>query len=259
MTLLALKGPQGKLMVEDEGAGEPAVLFLHCDCGSRTQWSEALAHLRSRHRAVAFDLRGLGLSGPATNADYSYAGRAEDVAAVIRALDLAGCVLVGHSGGGIVALHYAAAHPATVSALLLVDPATDGRQFPAERRRRLLDQLRGPRFREVLLEYYGSIAGSLPHVRQRVLRDAAAAPQEVVVASFEALGAYDPRPALRGYRGRRLSLVTPVTDTPAGLHQLSSDLPFRRLNTAGHWPQLDDPAEFHRMIDAFLRGDSLER
>jgi pimeloyl-ACP methyl ester carboxylesterase len=215
MTLSTLVGPQGKLVVDDGGTGDPAVLLVHCDCGSQTQWSEALDHLRLRHRAVAFDWRGLGLSETAANGDYSFAGRAEDVSAVIRTLGLTGCVLVGHSGGGIVALHYAAARPATVGALLLVDPATDGRQFSAEQRRQLLNQLRGPGFREVLLQYYGSIAGPNEHVRQRALRDAAAAPQPVVIGTFEALGDYDPGPALA------------------------------------------DPAEFHRILDEFLQGNSL--
>jgi pimeloyl-ACP methyl ester carboxylesterase len=253
MTLQIVKGPQGKLMVDDGGSGEPAVLFVHCDCGNQTQWSEALDHLRSRHRAVSFDWRGLGLSGQPANDDYSIAGRAEDVGAVIKALDLSGCALVGHSAGAIMALHHAAARPASISALLLVDPATDGRQFPAEQRLRMLERLRGPSFREVLLEYYGAIAGPHEHVRERVLRDAAATPQKVVIASFEALAQYNPGPALRGYAGRRLSLVTPVTDTPAALHHTTPDLPYRRLNTPGHWPQLDDPAEFHRILDEFLK------
>jgi pimeloyl-ACP methyl ester carboxylesterase len=259
MTLQTLKGPQGKLMVDDGGRGEPALLFVHCDCGNQTQWTEALDHLRSRHRAVAFDWRGLGLSAQAANGDYSVPGRAEDVDAVIKGLSLAGCVLVGHSAGGIVALHYAAAQPARIGALLLVDPATDGRQVPADQRLRMLDRLRGPSFREVLLEYYGSIAGPHEHVRQRVLHDAAAAPQAVVVATFEALGEYNPSPALHAYRGRRLSLVTPVTDTPAALHNTVPDFPYRRLNTPGHWPQLDDPAEFHRILDEFLEAVSSEQ
>jgi pimeloyl-ACP methyl ester carboxylesterase len=231
------------------------VLFVHCDCGSQTQWSEALDHLRLRQRAVAFDCRGHGLSAPAANGDYSFAGRAEDVGAVLKALDLGPCILVGHSGGGIVALHYAASQPATIAGLLLVDPATDGRQFPEERRRRLLAQLRGPTFREVLLEYYGAIAGPHQHVRERVLRDAAAVPQPVVIGTFEAVSQYNPRPALAGYNGRRLSLVTPVTDTPAALHHTAPGFPYRRLNTRGHWPQLDDPAEFHRILDEFLLSE----
>ena len=256
MTLEILKGPQGKLMVDDGGSGDPAVLFVHCDCGNQTQWTEALDHLRSRHRAVSFDWRGLGLSGRAANDDYTIPGRAEDVRAVIQALNLTGCVLVGHSAGGLISLHYASAQPETISALLLVDPATDGRQFPAEQRLRMLDRLRGPSFREVLLQYYGSIAGPHEHVRQRVLRDATAAPQAVVIGTFEALAEYNPSPALRAYQGRRLSLVTPVTDTPAALHYIAPDFPYRRLNTPGHWPQLDDPAEFHRILDEFLEGNS---
>jgi pimeloyl-ACP methyl ester carboxylesterase len=254
MPLRLIAGPQGRLAVDDApGAGtEPPVVFLHCDAGSHGQWREALAHLRPARRAVAFDFRGSGRSAPAADGDYGHDGRAADIGAVLGALALDQCVLVGHSGGAITALHYAARHADRVRALLLVDPAADGRQFPEAQRRQLLEQLAGPNYRAVLRDYYTSIAGPDAATRARILQDAEATPQATVLGSFRTLSEYDPRPALADYRGRRLSLVTDLGDNPAALHRLDPTLPVRRLHTMGHWPQLDDPAGFHRILDEFL-------
>ncbi len=252
MAIRTIDGPQGALAVEDQPGAGPPVLFVHCDAGNHTQWREALDHLHPRHRAVAFDLRGSGRSAPAANGDYSFAGRAEDVGAVMAALDLADVVLVAHSGGGSTALQYASRHPERVRGLLLVDPAPDGRQFPEDQRRHFLDLLQGPHYRTVLREYYTSIAGPDPAVRDRVVRDAEATPQATVLGTFRALGEYDPVPALAAYRGRRLSLVSAIGDVPIALHRLVPELPHRRLGAEGHWPHLDDPPGFHRMLDEFL-------
>jgi pimeloyl-ACP methyl ester carboxylesterase len=247
-----LAGPQGALHVDDAGSGGFPVLFVHCDCGNLTQWQEALDHLRVRRRAVALDLRGHGDSDPATDGDYSFAGRADDIGAAIDGLAIPAVTLVAHSGGAIAALHYAASNAPRVAALLLVDPATDGRQFPADQRDHFVAALRSPRWRDVLGDYYGSIAGESAAVRERVLGDADRTPQATVLGTFVALTSYDPRPALAGYQGRRLSLVTPITDTPAALHRIAPDLAHRRVAVTGHWPQLEDPATFRDVLDEFL-------
>src|SRR6266540_6312894 len=92
---LWIQGRQGRLRVDDGGHGGLPVLFVHGNSGNRTQWAAQLEHLRAARRAVAFDLRGMGESEPAANADYSVEGFAEDVAAVADALGLERFVLVG--------------------------------------------------------------------------------------------------------------------------------------------------------------------
>lgn len=252
MTIGSIDGPQGRLALNDEPGPGPAVLFVHGDAGNQTQWREALDHLRTHRRAIAFDLRGSGQSALPADNDYSYAGRSDDIGAVVHALNLGACILVAHSGGGVAALHYAAEHPERVRALLLVDPAGDGRRFPEAQRRHFLELLDGPTWRDTLRDYYTSIAGPNPAVRDRVLRDAAAAPQAAVLGGFRALSQYDPTPALAQFRGRRLSLVTSIGENPAALHHLDTDLPHQPWPIAGHWPHLDDPPAFHRIMDEFI-------
>lgn len=252
LTIRQIDGPQGTLALDDGGSAGLPVLFVHADIGNVTQWREALDHLRPTRRAVALDLRGHGRSAPAANGDYSFSGRAEDVAALVDALDLARFVLVGHSGGGVVAVQYAAQHPDRVAGLLLVDPGQDGRQFPADQRRRFMELLRSSAYAETTRKYYASIAGSNAEVRDRILWDVGATPQQTIIGTFAALETYDPKPALAAYRGPRLSLVTPPNDTPASLHNIDPDLPHRVVTGTGHWLQLDDPAGFHRALDEFI-------
>src|SRR5437667_5995364 len=106
-----IEGTLGRLRVDDGGRGGLPVLFVHGNGGNRTQWKAQLEHLRQTRRAVAFDLRGMGDSEPAGDADYSVAGFSQDVAAIADALGLERFVLAGHSFGGAVVADYAGKHP----------------------------------------------------------------------------------------------------------------------------------------------------
>lgn len=252
LTIRTVAGPQGTLALDDGGTAGMPVVLVHADIGNFTQWREALDHLRPKHRAVALDLRGHGRSASPADGDLSFRGRADDVVALVDALGLARFVLVGHSGGGTVALQYAALNAARVAGLLLVDPPSDGRQMPEEQKSHFMALLRSPASVQTARDYYGSIVGSNAAVRERVLWDVGATPPATIVGTFEALGSYDPAPALAAYRGPRLSLITPGNDTPASLHRIDPSLAHRVVTGTGHWLQLDDFTAFHRALDDFL-------
>ena len=114
-----VKGPQGRLRVDDGGSGRGVpVLFVHGNGASRVQWRHQLEHLRPSRRAVAFDLRGMGESELARNHDYSIDAMTDDVQAVADALQLRRFVIVGHSFGGNVVAAYVAKHPDRVAAVV---------------------------------------------------------------------------------------------------------------------------------------------
>jgi len=84
-----IDGPQGRLHVDDGGRGSGVpVLFVHGNSGNLTQWRAQLDHERQTRRAVAFDLRGMGMSDVPRNGDYSVSAMADDVDAVVNALKL---------------------------------------------------------------------------------------------------------------------------------------------------------------------------
>lgn len=243
-----------RLYADDGGADDPLpVVFLHSTAGNASQWSAQIEHLRPERRAVALEWRGHGRSGTPADGDYSFPSDAADVEEAVNQLGIGRFALVGHSGGGLVALQYAADHPDRVAGLLLADPAGDFRSVPAEQREPLLEGLTSDAYAETIGQYWDFLlTGSDDVVREQVMADLKATPKETVVGFFQAHSEYDPLPALRSYYGPKLSAVTPANDAPFGLHNLGADLPYRTFEGASHWLQMDKPAEFNHLLDGFL-------
>lgn len=100
------------------GHGPPVVL-LHALGGSLHAWHGVMENLALHHHVVALDLRGHGRTGPAKGA-FSIKGWAQDVEALIGALELPPVTLVAHSMGTLVAQHLAVTNPDTVDQLVLL-------------------------------------------------------------------------------------------------------------------------------------------
>src|ERR1051326_77574 len=88
------------------GTGTP-VVFIHGLSLDLTYWSPEIGALSgSGYRCIAYDWRGMGQSGGATP-QYSMNDLADDLNALIGALNLSNPILCGHSQGGIIALQFA--------------------------------------------------------------------------------------------------------------------------------------------------------
>src|SRR5580658_4623686 len=167
------------LHVEEEGAGAPALVFLHYWGGSARTWTAVMDRLASTNRCVAIDQRGWGRS-EAPASDYAIRDLADDALAVIAALELDDYLLVGHSMGGKVAQVVAGDRPAGLRGVVLIAPAPAAPATPitAEFREQLLGAyltrdgvLEG-------LEIVGSHRGLSPELREQVVSDSmASAPQ----------------------------------------------------------------------------------
>jgi pimeloyl-ACP methyl ester carboxylesterase len=237
--------------VDDGGRGGLPVVLVHSLAGNSSQWKTQLEHLRGDRRAVAFDFRGHGRSEPARNGDYSIAGMAGDIAAVVDTLGLDRFALVGHSMGGGVALAYAGAHPDRVAALLLVDPIGDAKQIPAAEAKAFLDGFEF-NYDSASQKYWTGIAGPDSLIRSRLLADLRATPRETVVPVLRSVMQFDPDPALARYAGPKLSVVTPYNDEAFSLHRLGKGFSHRVVTGTGHWIQLDKPGDFNQLMDGFL-------
>jgi pimeloyl-ACP methyl ester carboxylesterase len=90
---------------EEEGPGKPIVL-IHGWGLDRVMWDRQVSYLTERdYHVVAIDLRGFGNSDE-SKTDYSYQTWARDVGEVITDRGLEDVMLVGHSMGGAIAMHY---------------------------------------------------------------------------------------------------------------------------------------------------------
>jgi len=103
--------------VEIDGV-EPALVLVHGFTDSSRSFSLLAPHL-ARYRLIIPDLRGHG-DTHVESEEFGLADFADDIAALIRALDLDHPVLVGHSLGAMVAIETAARYPALVDGLCLL-------------------------------------------------------------------------------------------------------------------------------------------
>jgi pimeloyl-ACP methyl ester carboxylesterase len=104
--------------------GGTPILFLHSlgPASSAAFLGLAAAPFEDAGFDVAApDLPGFGGSPPVTPDEYAVPALAARMAALADELDWETFVLAGHSWGGAIACHLAAAHPARVRALVLVD------------------------------------------------------------------------------------------------------------------------------------------
>ncbi|HUS16718.1 MAG TPA: alpha/beta hydrolase [Chloroflexia bacterium] len=102
--------------------GVPVVL-LHGNVSAARFWEETMLALPAEYRALAPDLRGYGeTEAVPVDATRGVRDWADDLAALVTALDLGPFHLVGWSLGGGVAMQYAIDHPATLRSLTLVAP-----------------------------------------------------------------------------------------------------------------------------------------
>jgi pimeloyl-ACP methyl ester carboxylesterase len=113
----------GVALALDEHGDGPVVVFVHGTAADRSIWRETRAALGDGVRTIAYDRRAYGDSGaPEPYGGTTVGEQADDLAALIRALDAAPAVLVGHGLGAIVALDVLLRHHSLARAGVLIDP-----------------------------------------------------------------------------------------------------------------------------------------
>src|SRR5262245_2805333 len=105
----------------ERGKGVP-VLFVHGTLGDYSVWDGQLGSFAETYRAVAYSRR---YNYPNTNRlrpKHSAVVEAEDLAALLKKLNLGKVHVVGHSYGAYTALFLAVKHPDLVRTLTLAEP-----------------------------------------------------------------------------------------------------------------------------------------
>lgn len=109
----------GPLQARVFGAGDPVVLLLHGMAAGGNCFGAGFDELGRRGTLVVPDLLGFGASMD-TSGPFTAAGHLDALDRLLDALGLLGrpVVVAGHSMGGVLALRWAARHPAAVDAVL---------------------------------------------------------------------------------------------------------------------------------------------
>lgn len=114
------------------GSGPP-IVFVHGAIVDHTQWTPQFDALAADYTTIAYDVRGHGRTGGSPREAYSIELFADDLDALVTALDIEKPVLCGLSLGGCIAQVYAARHPEKISGLVFADTFTPALSTFAER------------------------------------------------------------------------------------------------------------------------------
>ncbi len=113
-----------RFRVREEGPRRaPPIILIHGFTFSLESWDGWAADLSRDHRVIRFDLAGHGLSSAAPRGDYGTAARVRRLGKLMDRLGIRRATIAGNSFGGLVAWNFAAASPARVDRLILVDSA----------------------------------------------------------------------------------------------------------------------------------------
>jgi 2-succinyl-6-hydroxy-2,4-cyclohexadiene-1-carboxylate synthase len=274
MTRVALNGVE--LEVEATGGG-PAVLALHGFTGTARTWAPLAAALRDQRHVIVPDLLGHGRSAaPADPARYALERQADDLSALLAALDAVPADVVGYSMGARLALVLALRHPSVVRGLILESPSAGICDANERAGRRTSDEvLAGQLERGGLASFLEAWEAQPLFASQSALPDDARARLRAERRS------HDPRGLAASLRGAGQGAMSPLHDKlaavgcpaliiagaldPVGLERarfVAEGLPaavLEIIDGAGHAPHLEQPDAFLRLAGEHLAmtGDPL--
>jgi len=234
------------------GRGKP-IIFLHGWVGSWRYWIPTMQAASTSYRAYAIDLWGFGETAKESQ-KYSLEQQTELLDTFMNAMGIGKVALIGHGLGGVVALLYANKQSFVVDRVMLVGlpVALDdlferfGSTVPSDLSSRLLDQNPG-----------ADVARS----------EALKADEKAIRISLEDLKYIDLLEMSKQISAASL-IVHGLNDPVIGVPDLSSngDLPSMLhhivFNESGHFPMLDQPNKFNRLVNDFLDlepGESPQR
>jgi pimeloyl-ACP methyl ester carboxylesterase len=263
----------------DAGQG-PAIVFVHGLLGSHRSWAHLVGELAADHRVLAPDLFGHGASAKPMG-DYSLGAHAATLRDLLDHLGIGPVALVGHSLGGGIALQFAYLFPDRVRRLVLVSSGGLGREISVLLRAPTLPGAEWalPLLASRWVRDRGEALGrSLARIGLRAgpdlteawrgfasLGDAAsrraflATARGVIDPGGQTVTARDRLPVLAtvptllvwGARDRLIPCWHAVT-----AQQTIPDSRVEVFERAGHFPHLDDPDRFTRVLRAFVAPDA---
>lgn len=232
----------------ERGSG-PVALFVHGFPLDSTMWSEQVEALADVRRCIAPDLRGFGNSAPSLRPVLTMESHADDLAALMDALDVERVDLVGLSMGGYIALAFAERYPGRIRTLALVDTkstaddaiAKEGRSAAA---RRVADEGRTGLASDMLGVLVASSASTWTRARLRTMIEAA--PVETIVAAFEGMKVRPDRTAVLSNLTVPVGVIVGEHDalTPLGDADhmaAAAGAALTIIPDAGHMSPIEDP------------------
>ncbi|HEU0166402.1 MAG TPA: alpha/beta hydrolase [Chloroflexota bacterium] len=237
--------------------GDPPLLLVHGWMCDHTYLAPQAEFFGASQRIISVDLRGHGVSSaPVASCTVPYF--ASDVRWLASALHLQRPVLIGHSMGGVAGYELAAMQPDVLSGLVLIDSPVAANPARGSARRTLVNDLRGPGWREAARAFVENmfVPADSVALRQRVAEGMLDHGPELMATAMESMLACqsfsaDTAAAL-DIPVLQISTARGALPDLARLAELCPRLSNGQVVGAGHFCQLEDPAQVNAMIARWL-------
>jgi pimeloyl-ACP methyl ester carboxylesterase len=245
------------LYYEQEGSGNPPLVFIHGWCCDHTFFQPQFDHFKTSHLVTTLDLRGCG-SSDQPEAGYDIPTLADDVAWLCRELKLSKPIVVGHSLGGMIAIELAARYPSLPAAVVADDP---GAIDPVPAALKIYDglatQLEGPDGDTVRRAYIEGmfLPTDDPDRRRWIAETMCSVPQRIAAAVLRGVVAWNGVGALLLCNVPMLVLLSDSggSNAPDRLLALKPSIHFGITVGTGHFHQLEVPEQVTPMIEKFMQ------
>lgn len=248
------------LYYEQEGSGDPPLLFIHGWCCDHTFFQPQFEHFKAFHTVTTLDLRGCG-SSDRPEYGYDIPTLADDVAWLCHELKLSKPIIVGHSLGGMIAIELAARYPSLPAAVVADDPGAID-PLPTDRKvyEGLATQLEGPdgdMLRRTYIERM-FLASDDADRRRWIVETMCSVPRRVAVGVLHGVVAWNGVGALLLCNVPLFVLSSNPdpggSNAPDRLLALKPDIHIGITVGAGHFHQLEVPEQVTPMIEKFIQS-----
>ena len=120
--------PGRNVFLRDEGAGSP-VLFLHGIPTYSYLWRHVVAEVAPRHRTLAPDLPGFGLSEKRSDWDYSASAQADTIRSLLLQLEIDRLAIVSHDFGALIASELISRAPELFTHVVILNTSLHARSW----------------------------------------------------------------------------------------------------------------------------------